>query len=279
MGDAILSFALDKLWDLLSHKYEQFQGVDDKVTELKTDLNTLRSFLKDAETKKHRSATVRNYLERINEIVLDGEDTLEALNLKDHGSIRRLPSEIGRLSEKIVKVIDDMKSFGVIPKIIDDVKDPQSSQHIREFPKIHENNLVGMEENVKTLIGYLVERDDVQVVSITGMGGLGKTTLARQAFHDKLVKKKFDRFAWVCVSQVCDQEKVWQAILQNFRSEEEQIKIQNMSAAALQPKLFELLESSKSLIVLDDIRKEKDWDLIKPIFPFKPGDYITDQTH
>lgn len=44
MGDAILSFALDKLWDLLSHKYEQFQGVDDKVTELKTDLNTLRSF-------------------------------------------------------------------------------------------------------------------------------------------------------------------------------------------------------------------------------------------
>lgn len=296
MAGELVSFGIQKLWDLLSHEYEQFQGVEDQVSELKTDLNTLKSFLKDAAAKKHTSEVVRNCLERINGIVLDAEDTIETLILKDelgkHGSIRRLAciaperrkiaSEIGSLRKKIEKVVRDMKDYGV-QQIIFNGRDAQSSQQKLEFAKIHETNLVGMEENVKTLVGYLVEQDDVQVVSVTGMGGLGKTTLARQAFHDNLVKKKFDRLAWVCVSQVCDPMKVWQAILQHFRSKEEQLEIQNMTEAMLQAELFGLLETSNSLIILDDIWKKEDWDMIKPIFPHKAGDdllsYGTNKTH
>lgn len=295
MSGELVSFAIEKLWDLLSHEYEQFQGVEDQDNELKTDLNTLKSFLKDANAKKHTSEVVRSFVERINEIVLDAEDTIERTILKDvlgRGSIGRLAciapkrmkiaSEIGSLTKTIKKAVRDMNDFEVHQRI-DDVKDPQPSQQRQEFPKIHEGNLVEMEANVKTLLGYLVEGDDIQVVSITGMGGLGKTTLARQVFHDNLVKKKFDRLAWVCVSQVCDHIKVWQAILQNFRSKEQQKEIQKMTKAALQGELFELLETSNSLIVLDDIWNKEDWDLIKRIFPHKAGDnlicYGTNITH
>ncbi|KAL0644365.1 hypothetical protein Bca4012_042655 [Brassica carinata] len=185
----------------------------------------------------------------------------------------KIASEIGSLTKTIKKAVRDMNDFAVHQRI-DDVKDPQPSQQRQEFPKIHEGNLVGMEANVKTLLGYLVEGDDIQVVSITGMGGLGKTTLARQVFHDNLVKKKFDRLAWVCVSQVCDHIKVWQAILQNFRSKEQQKEIQKMTKAALQGEPFELLETSNSLIVLDDIWNKEDWDLIKRIFPHKAGSKV-----
>ncbi|CAF1726253.1 unnamed protein product [Brassica oleracea var. botrytis] len=260
MSGELVSFAIEKLWDLLSHEYEQFQG--------------------------HTSEVVRSFVKRINEIVLDAEDTIERTILKDvlgRGSIGRLAciapkrmkiaSEIGSLTKTIKKAVRDMNDFEVHQRI-DDVKDPQPSQQRQEFPKIHEGNLVGMEANVKTLLGYLVEGDDIQVVSITGMGGLGKTTLARQVFHDNLVKKKFDRLAWVCVSQVCDHIKVWQAILQNFRSKEQQNEIQKMTKAALQGELFELLETSNSLIVLDDIWNKEDWDLIKRIFPHKAGSKV-----
>ncbi|RID44897.1 hypothetical protein BRARA_I01662 [Brassica rapa] len=166
-----------------------------------------------------------------------------------------------------------MKDLGV-QQIIVDGRDSQPSKQRLEFAGKYESNLVGMEENVKTLLGYLVERDDVQVVSITGMGGLGKTTLARQAFHHDKVKRKFDKLAWVCVSQVCDGMNVWQAILHNLTSKEDENEIRKMTEATLQDKLFRLLETSNSLIVLDDIWKKEDWDMIKPIFPHKAGSKV-----
>ncbi|KAG2317072.1 hypothetical protein Bca52824_020194 [Brassica carinata] len=288
MAEELLSFALQKLWDLLSQEYEQFQGVKDQVTELKTDLYTLKSFLKDADAKKHTSEVVKHCLDMIKEIIYDAEDIIETFILKDelgkHGGIkkriRRLAGifperrgtalEIGSLSKRIAKVICDMEKFGV-QKIIADVRDLQPSQQRVEFARKYESNLVGMEENVEKLVGHLVEEDDVQVVSMTGMGGLGKTTIARQAFHHDKVIKKFDRLSWVSVSQVFNRKNVWQTILLNYRSKEEEKEILKMTEARLQDELFQLLENSKSLIVFDDIWKEEDWDQIKEIFPSGKG--------
>lgn len=142
------------------------------------------------------------------------------------------------------------------------------------FPRDYESDLVGLEENVQKLVGYLVEEDNIQVVSITGMGGVGKTTLARQVFNHEMVKYKFNGLAWVCVSQEFTRKHVWQTLLQNLNPREKKDKIVEMTEATLQDELFQLLEASKSLIVLDDIWKEEDWDRIKPIFPPKKGDHL-----
>lgn len=64
-----------------------------------------------------------------------------------------------------------------------------------------------MERSVEELVG--------QVVSICGMGGIGKITLARQVFHHDKVRRHFNGFACVFVSQECRQKHVWRAILQS----------------------------------------------------------------
>ncbi|KAL0718647.1 hypothetical protein Bca4012_067970 [Brassica carinata] len=287
MTGELVSFGIQKLWDLLSREYEQLQGVADQVNTLKSDLNLLKSFLKDAEAKKHTSEVVKNCVEEIKEIVYDAEDIVEAFILKGElrksGGIRRfaciLPErretalETGSLSKRISKVICDMEKFGV-QKFIADVRDPQPSQQRLEYARKYESNLVGMEENVEKLVRHLVEKDDNQGVSMTGMGGLGKTTIARQAFHHDKVKEKFDRLVWVCVSQVCDPMIVWQEILLTLRPNEEKKKISEMTKATLQDELFQLLETFKSLIVFDDIWKEDDWEQIKAIFPHKKGSKV-----
>ncbi|CAL9238221.1 unnamed protein product, partial [Arabidopsis halleri] len=117
------------------------------------------------------------------------------------------------------------------------------------------------------LVGYLVE-EDIQVVSICGMGGIGKTTLARQLFNHEIVQRHFDGVVWVCISQQFTRSYVWHTILRKLSSKHVG---KNMTEEDLQEKLFQLLETSSSLIVLDDMWREEDWDRIKPVFPPKKG--------
>ncbi|XP_019101522.1 PREDICTED: probable disease resistance protein At1g58390 [Camelina sativa] len=289
MAGELVSFGVQKLWDLLTHKYEQIHGVNDQVTELKRDLNLLSSFIEDADKKRTR-AVVRNSLEEIKEIIFDAEDIIETFLLKEepgmtsgvHNHFRRLALyipdrkeiavDIEGISKRISKVIGDMQSFGVQQIIADSSIPPlyDRQREMREtFSTDQEKDLVGLEANIQTLVEIMVEENSVEVVSITGMGGVGKTTLARQVFNHKKVKDKFDGLAWVCLSQEFSRISVWQTILRNLSPTEDEKKIMKMTESTLQGELFQLLETSKSLIVLDDIWKEEDWDRIKPIFPPK----------
>ncbi|CAH2047278.1 unnamed protein product [Thlaspi arvense] len=288
MAGELLSLGVQKLCVLLSQEIAHFQGVVDQVAVLKRDLNLL-----NADAKKHTSPEVKTCLEDIKEIICDAEDIIETFFLREkfgktsgvRKRIRRLACvipdrrkialDIRGLDKRISKMIKNMQSYGVQETIADSryvqpLHDRKREKR-QEFPRENESDLVGLKANVDRLLSYLVEEDNVQVVSMTGMGGLGKTTLARQAFNHEMVKKKFDKLAWVCVTQVCDRMNVWQAILQNFKPKEEQQKIMDMKETALHEELFQLLKTSKSLIVFDDIWKEEDWDVIRKIFPPEKG--------
>ncbi|EOA33615.1 hypothetical protein CARUB_v10019766mg [Capsella rubella] len=289
MAGELMSFGIEKLWNLLSQECERLQGVQDQVTELKGDLNLLRSFLKDADAKKHTSATVKKCIEDIKEIVYDGEDIIETFLLKQklretsgiRKSItrlalvipdrRKITLDMGGISKRISKVINEMKDFGVQQIIVQTFADGGYIPQPRTFPNDHEGDFVGLEANVKTLVEYLVEKEDIQIVSVTGMGGLGKTTIARHVFNHEDVKYQFERLAWVCVSKEFTQKYVWQTILNNLTSKERKDEILKMDEAELQDELFQLLATSKSLIVFDDIWRIEDWDKIKQIFPPKQG--------
>ncbi|CAN6850441.1 unnamed protein product, partial [Brassica oleracea] len=289
MAEALLPFAVERLSNLLVRETERFQGVEEQFKGLKNDVDTLRCFLKDAEAKKHSSEMVRKVIKDIKEIVLDAEDIVETFLLKKElgesssSSVKRfayvtvksmvLGFDMKAISKRISKVILDMQNLGVQKVIINEeymqsllVKEREMRQ---TFPTSDEDHLVGLERSVERLVGYLVEEDSSQVVSITGMGGLGKTTLARQVYNHETIKSHFlGGLAWVCVSQQFERKCVWQTILQQLRSE---CDVSKMMEGELLKEIVRVLETQKALIVIDDIWREGDWDLIKHVFLPKKG--------
>ncbi|KAF3567302.1 hypothetical protein DY000_02012936 [Brassica cretica] len=288
MAETLLSFGVEKLWDLIVRESDRFHGVKEQFDELKSDLNMLRCFLEDADAKKHASAMVRNTMKEIKEIVHDAEDIVETFLLEEElgnscgirNSARKfscgvferrgLAFSIEAISKRISKVIRDMQSWSSTGHIVHEGYMHSLREKQREmrqtFSSDDERVLVGLEENVKNVVSYLMEEDSVQVVSITGMGGIGKTTLAREVFNHEMIKCHFVGLAWVCVSQQFTRKYVWQTILRKLRPE---CKVSEMTNDELQEKLFQVLETQKVLIVLDDIWREEDWDIIKAMFPRK----------
>ncbi|XVF18571.1 hypothetical protein REPUB_Repub11eG0034300 [Reevesia pubescens] len=113
-------------------------------------------------------------------------------------------------------------------------------------------------------------QDGVSVISIVGLGGMGKTTLAQLVYNDSSIQSSFDHKAWVCVSDDFDAVTITKTILKSVTSG----TCDDNDLNLLQVKLKEKLSGKKLLLVLDDIWNENfnDWDILRR--PFGAGTKI-----
>ncbi|CAN7012072.1 unnamed protein product [Brassica rapa subsp. trilocularis] len=285
---------MQKLLGVVNRETKRLRGVHEQVDDLIRQKRALQSFLEDADAKKYGCERLRNLLEDVKDVIEDAEATEDSYLLKERSReekgimtcVKRnscflynrlkFATHIEGINKRISKLIAQMCDFR-IHKIIDgdcSVSSQERQRVQREtqqtFRPSSENNLVGVEQSVKTLVGHLVDNnDDIQVVSISGMGGIGKTTLAKQVFQHVDVRRHFKGFAWIYVSQEFTQKNIWQRVLQDLRPLDGDVK--QMDECTLQGKLCELLETSRYLIVLDDVWKDEAWDRIKAAFPLKRG--------
>ncbi|KAK4775031.1 hypothetical protein SAY86_009966, partial [Trapa natans] len=120
-------------------------------------------------------------------------------------------------------------------------------------PSFYQPNLIGR-DNDKIKICDLLFNDsasdeNVGVVPIVGIGGLGKTTLARKIYNDDRVGKHFVLKFWICVSENFDAEIIVKKILLSCDPSK---KLEDCRVDELQKKI----EGNKYLLVLDDVWNE-----------------------
>ncbi|KAM0065202.1 putative P-loop containing nucleoside triphosphate hydrolase [Helianthus debilis subsp. tardiflorus] len=75
--------------------------------------------------------------------------------------------------------------------------------------KVLDEIFMGIDGDAELITDTLVEdQRKLDVVSIVGMGGIGKTTLATEVYNDGYVKHHFHVRVWVTVSQAYDKRGV-----------------------------------------------------------------------
>ncbi|CAL5429413.1 unnamed protein product [Camellia sinensis] len=112
-------------------------------------------------------------------------------------------------------------------------------------------------QRTQQLIEHLLENEpELKVISVVGMGGMGKTTLVRKIYEDSKVKRHFQTHVWITVSQTfVVEEFLKDIIVQLFAEIERPVPrgINNMGSHDLKMQINEFLSQKRYVIVLDDI--------------------------
>ncbi|GMH22746.1 hypothetical protein Nepgr_024589 [Nepenthes gracilis] len=295
MAESAVKSAVSWLGKLVVEEVKYLYEVREKVEELQGELEWMQCFLSDADKKQNKDAVIRKWISQIKDLAYDAEDVLEKFILKvsykdrrrglwsklrwlscllrDARALHEIGTDIDGLTLKVSKLTSRLQTYGVktgYGEISASHADPSTLELRRAYSHLEDDMIVGLEDDIASLADQLVADQDHKVVVISGMGGLGKTTLAREVYHHPDVRGHFSGFAWAHISQQFQTRSVIIGILLELipvRDMDRRNRIQGLQDAQLPGELFQLLQEKSYLVVLDDLWTKEDWLRLKAAFP------------
>ncbi|KAL5999470.1 hypothetical protein ACLOJK_037755 [Asimina triloba] len=286
MADALLSIALEKLTQVLEKQISLFAGATHELEKLRDTFQSIQALLADAESRQATDESVNLWLSRLRGVAYDIDDLLdewvisgleeeeeEAEHVDDNRNKVRacllspctnplghvasrytIARRITEIRERLDQ-IDGEKNKYCFSSSSGGGERQLVSRRPHMGPLIAEE-MMGRDQDKAEIINRLIcgsstEDELVHVIAVVGIGGQGKTTLAREIYNDRSLPAHFDLFSWVCVTEIFDVARVTKAILDDLK-----VKTETHELSPLQKELRGKLNGNRFLIVLDDVWNE-----------------------
>ncbi|XP_031107280.1 putative late blight resistance protein homolog R1A-10 [Ipomoea triloba] len=174
-----------------------------------------------------------------------------------HQTLQQVTGDIESLERRILQIeSNDSVEPPRTNAAIQNIKADSSSKRSTE----PENEMVGCDDEFETIKNKLIsDSNNLEVISITGMGGIGKTTLAQRVYNGEAAMAHFDIRTWTTVSQEHNLGEMLCRLLGNNDT--------NPDVSNLASQLRQKLLGHRYLIVIDDIWSTQAWDDIHRCFP------------
>ncbi|XP_057800185.1 putative late blight resistance protein homolog R1B-16 [Salvia miltiorrhiza] len=172
--------------------------------------------------------------------------------------------------QNVIQEMDQIKSLAMQRNTEKVVLHDTRRSFISASSSTEKNNsgvVVWSEGVVNGILERLVsDQRERQVIPITGMCGIGKTTLAKTVYSKKYIEHRFDVCAWSTISQQYNtREILCELVSQATKKSKEQLSEKSEDELGLE--LYQYLSGRRFLIVMDDMWSIDAWDRIHRFFP------------
>uniref|UniRef100_A0A2N9IQ28 NB-ARC domain-containing protein n=1 Tax=Fagus sylvatica TaxID=28930 RepID=A0A2N9IQ28_FAGSY len=277
MDLAVLNYLICNIREVLKTEALLLWGVRDAIDDIKNELISMRSFLVDADKKGADSEGEKTWVANVKDMAYEVEDVID--HFIYHINSQRIGGRSARFLHhtiyfpqniwvrhqtatklqkinKTIKAIPEMKQrYGV--DRIEGTKDNRKWVVRRGESSLFfkEDELVGIENKRQLLMGWLMDGEPQQtVISIVGMGGSGKTTLVANTYNNDVVKRHFECYAWITVSQVYDIEELLRSMIKEFYESRKEENLADLNSLKLQ--IVSLQDSCLGSRIILTTRKE-----------------------
>ncbi|GKV49899.1 hypothetical protein SLEP1_g56622 [Rubroshorea leprosula] len=287
MGDLILgpvvNATVSKVIAIASDQLNLALGWNEDLQKFCSTMRSLQGLLQDADEKNvSGNLALKSWLQDLRAIADEANDLLEEVayeNMRRQMAVQKskvryfftqadpqallfrqkMANKIKSLNKRLAGINLLANQLGLQYKLANAGPEPRARVGL-ETHSLLPSPVFGREEDVSKIVSLLVDsssQHDLSVMTIVGMPGLGKTTLAKAVLENGKICEHFgDNKMWVCVSENFDVKKILMEMLESITKSSSGGGDIGSKDTVLR-KIQEKLGEKSYLLILDDVWNEE----------------------
>ncbi|KAH0720805.1 hypothetical protein KY290_005791 [Solanum tuberosum] len=241
---ATVKVVLDKLLSLTMEEAKSLRNCKKNLTMLTKYVSMIQVLIHDAERRQVDDQAVEQWFKMLERVAEDAE------NVFDEFRYEYLKAQVMKIRTKLMeKGYQSAKDLGLQSLMVPSRK----ILPIRETDSVVvASNVGGRDKDIAEIKEKMLNmREEVILctIPIVGMGGLGKTTMAKKIFNDEHIKQQFEKRVWLCLPEMSETKSFLEQILESLTERKVEVQRRDLIVKKLQDEL----EGKKYFLVLDDM--------------------------